>query len=231
MVFTTMLVSILMAGCKHDSEVPSPTGGTGGNGGSTEPCSPNVIYFENQVLPILTSNCTESGCHNEQDKADGVVLTNYARLAATIEDFKDKDFDENELMKSLLETDPDKRMPYGQSPLSAAQIQLIGDWITQGALDNTCDASAGGCDLSKDQFNAVVKPIIDTHCLGCHSGANASGGINFSSYDNIKAQVTNGKLYASITRTANWMPKNSAKLNNCDIDRIKSWIDRGAPED
>jgi hypothetical protein len=28
------------------------------------PCSPDTVYFQNTILPMLIANCTQSGCHN-----------------------------------------------------------------------------------------------------------------------------------------------------------------------
>jgi hypothetical protein len=47
------------------------------------PCDPAVVYFEKDVLPILTSNCAYSGCHNAASAKDGIVLDNYANVIRT----------------------------------------------------------------------------------------------------------------------------------------------------
>ena len=41
------------------------------------PCDPDSVYFEKDVLPILVSNCTMSGCHDVASHKEGVILTDY----------------------------------------------------------------------------------------------------------------------------------------------------------
>ena len=48
---------------------------------NTEACEENVVYFENQVLPIFIANCAISGCHDAQSAADEVVLIDYATIS------------------------------------------------------------------------------------------------------------------------------------------------------
>jgi uncharacterized membrane protein len=229
---------IFNTACKHDPVIgagPDPIdttenpGGGGGGGGTGVPCSPDSIYFQNQVLPILVSNCTEAGCHNAQDREDEVVLDSYAALMATVENASLNNWNENELMEVLLEDDPDKRMPYGKAPLPTAQINLIAQWIQQGAKNNGCNENAGQCNTSDVRFGNFVQPLIQARCQGCHSGSAPQGGVALRNHAEIKAQAQNGKLYAAITRSTNWMPKGGAKLDDCTTSKIKAWVDAGAP--
>ena len=62
------------------------------------------------------------------------------------------------------------------------------------------------------------------------AASSSGGGIALDSYNAVKAYVTNGKLYGSMAHngTASPMPKNMAKLDNCTINKIAVWINRGA---
>lgn len=113
---------------------------------------------------------------------------------------------------------------------ASAEIQLIQTWIAQGAKNNGCNANFAGCDSTSFTWSAFVQPLIQTQCQGCHSGSAPQGGINLGSYAAVKAQVTNGKLYASVTRSFAYMPKGGNRLDDCTIKRLKTWIDAGAPE-
>jgi hypothetical protein len=113
----------LPGGIDPTDTIANPVDTTGGgNTGSGVLCDPDSIYFQNQILPILVSNCTESGCHNQTDHEEGVILTSYQSLMATVEHVTDNNWDENKLMKVLLENDSDDRMPYNKPPLPQAQI-------------------------------------------------------------------------------------------------------------
>lgn len=96
-----LLLPLIIWSCKHEPIIPNlpvnpPLKGF---------CDPDSVYFQNQILPLLVSNCTEAGCHNEQDHQEGIVLTTYQRLLATVTHVTQNDWEKNKLIKSLQETD------------------------------------------------------------------------------------------------------------------------------
>ncbi len=198
----------------------------------TIPCEPDVIYFERDILPILISNCTTSGCHNAQDAQDDVILNNYQNTIETA-DVRPFDLLGSDLYEVITENDPDKIMPRPpNAPLSSAQVNLIATWILQGAEDLTCDENADQCDTEDVSYASQVEPIIVANCRGCHSGGNPSGGIDLSDFAAVRAQALNGNLYGVIERLPGFepMPLSADKLPQCQVDQIKSWIDAGAPQ-
>jgi len=195
------------------------------------PCDTNVIYFAQQILPILQSNCAMSGCHDAGSHQDGVVLTSYETVMSTA-GVKPNKPNDSELYEVISDNDPQDRMPqFPAPPLSAEQIGLIREWIQQGAKDLSCDPDAGGCDTSNVTFSGYVLPVIQSYCLGCHSGSAPSGGIGLGSYDQVKAVAQAGKLYGAISWEYGYspMPQNAAQLSDCRISKIKAWIDAGMP--
>lgn len=44
---------------------------------TSHPCSPDTVYFEQQLLPILQSNCASPNCHDNITHEEGVWLTSY----------------------------------------------------------------------------------------------------------------------------------------------------------
>ena len=231
-----VLGALCYPSCKHEpfsDNIPDPTDTIPGDTTTIDtPCSPDSVYFQNEILPVLVSNCTESGCHNAIDRQDGIILDSYTNIMATVEDITNLDWNENELMEALLENDVDERMPpLPNEPLTPAQINRIGQWITQGAKNNGCNEQSGSaCDTVGLSYTNFVQPLMQAKCQGCHSGANPSGGINLSTYASAKSVAQSGKLVASVTRTSNWMPKNGQKLNQCTVDKIKAWVNAGAPQ-
>ena len=231
-----LLAVLTISSCKH--EVPQPVvllpdGGNGvGNGpGSGIPCDPDSIYFEQQILPILVSNCTQSGCHNVASAADGVVLTNYNNLINS-NIVTPGNPGNSDLYEVLVETDPDKVMPPpGENPLSPSQISLIQTWIQQGAQNNYCDQGLGPCDTLNITFSGTVVPILQSKCTGCHSGGAPSGGINLTTWADVNSQAQSGKLTGSINHLPGFspMPKSGPKLPNCEIRKIELWVAQGAP--
>lgn len=86
------------------------------------------------------------------------------------------------------------------------------------------------CDTLSLSFSKDVFPIISNDCNSCHSTAGSGGGIVLLTYAEVKAQVTNGKLVGSIIHAGGFspMPKNSTKLSDCKINKIKAWISQGS---
>lgn len=217
-----------------DSANPVDTTGNGGNNGNpnTHPCNPDSVYFNQQILPILTSNCAMSGCHDAQTHKEGVILDNYQNVRNTGK-INLTNPSNSKLYKILNDPDPGDRMPPAPAPaLSTDQRALILKWIQQGALNLTCDAD---CDTTNVTFSASVMPVIESRCKGCHSGNTPQGGISLTNHTQVKAMVTNGKLWGSITHAAGFKPMpypaGNAKMPECDIRKVKIWIDKGAPND
>jgi len=86
-----------------------------------------------------------------------------------------------------------------------------------------------GCDTMIVTFSGSVKPILNAHCINCHSGPSAPL-IRLDSYLAVKAVASNGKLLGTITHSPGFspMPQNDAKLNDCKIGTIRKWINEGA---
>ena len=104
----------------------------------SSPCSPDSAYFVRDVLPLLSSNCAMSGCHDATTRAEGIRLDHYKAVIQTGE-VRAGDPNQSELLEVCLETRPDKRMPPPpRSPLSPAQIETLRRWIAQGARNNDC---------------------------------------------------------------------------------------------
>jgi len=248
--FISVLLLFLLAGCKHDPVIgpalPTDTttagtggttdttgGTTGGTGANTDPCDPDSIYFQTDVLPILISNCAKSGCHDAASHKKGVILDSYENVMSTAE-IDPFDLDGGKLYELITESDPDDRMPPPpNSPLSNEQVSIIAKWIMQGALNITCDANAGGCDTINVTYSGTVAPIMQTYCIGCHGGTAPSGGITLNVYEGVAAVAASGQLVGAITHSPGYtaMPFGGDMLPDCEIAQITSWVNNGAVND
>ncbi len=127
-IFLAALLAVFYQ-CRHKPEDQF----TNGN-----PCHPDTVYFERDILPVLRSSCAKAGCHDATPE-DGVILDTYANVMAT-GDVRPGNPGGSDLYEVLIETRPDKRMPPPpQPPLSADQIEMIRKWILQGAKNLSCD--------------------------------------------------------------------------------------------
>lgn len=242
-----LLGIISLPSCKHDPFIividPSDTidnnidttdnNQSSGIDSSGVPCDSNVIYFENDVFPIIKKSCAISGCHGGGTHEEGVNLENYQAIMNTAK-VKPGQPSKSELYEVITKTKPSDVMPPPpQSKLTSAEIKIIQNWILQGAKNNVCNENYGkpkACDASNTTYSGFVKKIVENNCVGCHKGNAASGGIKLDTYDNLLINVNNGKFFGSL----NWdygyvkMPYNQNKFDSCSIKKIKNWIDNGA---
>lgn len=204
--------------CKH--EIPTAPGGGPGPGAGS-------VCFESDILPIFQSNCAKSGCHDAATASDDYVFTSYNNIIA--KGIRPGSAPNSKVYEVLTE-DGDDRMPKPPNdPLSATQISLIAQWINEGAQNTTGCAAA--CDSSNFTYSVGVRPILQTHCLGCHNGTAAAGGsVPLGTYTGVKNAVNANLLLPAIQHTGPFpMPKNGNKLSNCKIAIIRKWIEAGAP--
>ena len=194
------------------------------------PCNPDTVYFQNQILPLLQSNCAMSGCHDVISHKENVILTDYTHIRQKVVPFN---AGQSKIYKSIVTTDPGDRMP--PSPATAfttEQINLLKKWIEQGALNNVCNESYGQCDTIGVTYSGYLQPLLANKCLGCHGANNPGGGIKLTSYTEVKASAQSGKLFGSI----NWdqgyvaMPQNGTKMSSCQLSKVKAWINAGMPQ-
>ncbi len=87
------------------------------------------------------------------------------------------------------------------------------------------------CDTTNVTYSGKIVPILQGNCYICHATAIANGGVILDTYAGVQTVVMNGKLWGAINHQAGFfsMPKDAPKLPDCDINLIKIWIDKGAP--
>jgi hypothetical protein len=89
------------------------------------------------------------------------------------------------------------------------------------------------CDTSTVTYSGTIVPILHDNCYRCH-GTNSnskSGGIILEDYNVLKKYAADGRLYGNVAHLPNYiaMPFDGGKLSDCDIAKIKSWVDKGYP--
>lgn len=124
--------------------------------------SDKVSYYK-EVRPILQQNC--QGCHQPAKAGGGFVMTGFADL------FKKTDHDEPGIVAKkpaqsamIKQITPDgtkpPKMPRGKDPLSQREVNIIKNWIAQGAVDDT-PASARGVLIDMDHPPSyAAAPVI-----------------------------------------------------------------------
>jgi uncharacterized membrane protein len=214
--FLLIIAVLAVASCKHESQNPDDPTGTADD-----------ICFERDILPIFQSNCAMSGCHDASTQANGVQLTSYSTIMNTGEIEPGKP-NSSEAYREIANG---KMPPYGYTPLRQAQKDLLYKWIADGAKNGVDCPST--CDSNTFTYSGAVSKIMAQRCVGCHSGSNASGGIDLSSHAAVKAQATRGALLGSIQGKSPWkfMPQGGTSLSDCEIAQIRKWMESGTPND
>lgn len=89
----------------------------------------------------------------------------------------------------------------------------------------------GSCDTTAVTYTNTVVPILNTNCYTCHKAPAAAGGIVLDNHAALLIQVNNTKLLGDIEHRLGYnpMPKGGAKMQECDIAKIRTWIRAGAP--
>lgn len=184
------------------------------------------MYFTNSILPIVNSTCGKSGCHGSVSRG-AFSLTTYSQVVKELGTLSRLDHALKEMAEQKKE-----RPSLDYTPPTSQQLDLLKAWIGQGAKNNSCN----GCDTTQYTFAAVIAPLLNAYCVGCHSGNSPGGSVNLSTYSAIKAELdaNPNRLVGSINWTspytgARQMPQGSAKLPDCYITQIEKWVSSGAP--
>lgn len=194
----------------------------------------DTVCFDTEILPILQTSCGISGCHD--GSGEEIRINDYHSVREIVIPGDPRG---SELYRVITSINGENLMPPEQ-PLSQVQRTLIQIWIAQGANNTVC--GSGGedtdvCDTSGTvSFSAQVFPILQSNCIGCHNNSFANGGVNLSTYNQIKTYaetLRNGTpvIQGAIRRLAGFeaMPQAFA-LDECSIRKIEVWIAQGVQD-
>jgi len=95
----------------------------------------------------------------------------------------------------------------------------------------TGNGGTTSCDTVNMKYATDVLPILQAHCYSCHGSNTAgSGGISLDSYSNLKTYASGGFLVGNITHAPGYigMPYGQPKMDDCTINKIIDWVQRGA---
>jgi hypothetical protein len=202
------------------------------------------VDFIKDIQPIFKAHCYE--CHSaEKDLAS-------LRLDSKEAAFKGGDSgkviipgksQDSLIIQRITGSEGGLRMPPGK-PLSESEIELIRNWIDQGATwpepktepKTSTSGPAAGVDFARN-----VLPILKANCYLCHSGDRPKGGLHLDSKELALKGGSSGQAIVPGNATSSLlvhrimgldgkvqMPMGRAPLHPDEIDTIKKWIDQGA---
>lgn len=92
--------------------------------------------------------------------------------------------------------------------------------------------SSSSCTESQISFTSQVLPLMNTSCnqSGCHNGNDRAAQIVLDNHTDLLVSANDGTLLGSIRYTAGFspMPDGAAKLDDCSIQLVATWITEGA---
>ena len=79
-------------------------------------------------------------------------------------------------------------------------------------------------------YTLSISPLLDRNCRTCHNPTLLTGGVNLEDFAELKRRASTGQLIGVVSHAPNFarMPKDRAKLSDCDIALLKQWVDAGA---
>ena len=115
----TLSLGIFLCSCRHEPVIPDQP----------------QVSFANDVNPIISGNCTQSGCHGGNDP-EAFSLDSYDKLMKHDNVVAGKPHS-SKIYESITKLSGEDLMPRSPYPrLSNQQIETIYLWILQGAKNN-----------------------------------------------------------------------------------------------
>lgn len=87
------------------------------------------------------------------------------------------------------------------------------------------------CDSSLVSYTNDLVPLLEMYCFECHTGPTPSGDRDFSTYEDLAGVAETNVLLDRISRDENdpeVMPS-TGPMTSCEVDRFRSWIEAGYP--
>lgn len=113
----------------------------------------------------------------------------------------------------------------GAALLAACTSQNGEDLLARGGVPTPA------CDTGAVTYAGTVAPLLQARCTGCHGSSGPAGGLNLSSYAQVRAVAANGQLMGTVSHAPGFrpMPQGGTKLSDCDLAKLQRWVDAGAP--
>lgn len=87
------------------------------------------------------------------------------------------------------------------------------------------------CDPAPIQYSVQVSSILQKNCYACHSTGSNLGNLLLDNYTGVRNAANSGALLGAVNHKAGYsaMPQGAAKLLDCDIQALQTWLDDGTP--
>ena len=94
------------------------------------------------------------------------------------------------------------------------------------ACNKTKDEDSGAC-----KYSTGIKPVVAAKCAhaGCHGGGSSIA--DLTQYAELKKRADNGVLRKNVLELGIMPPTGHEPLTSQEKDKLKCWLDNGAPND
>lgn len=79
-------------------------------------------------------------------------------------------------------------------------------------------------------YRLSIVPLLQRNCYSCHNAVLATDNVNLEDFTVLKKHINSGELMGNVKHLPGFhpMPDGGAKLSDCDIALLQSWVDAGA---
>jgi hypothetical protein len=95
--------------------------------------------------------------------------------------------------------------------------------------DDEANLYPGGCDTTNITYSGTIAQIMSNNCNTCHNGSAEPFLIITDNYTDLKSiSEDNNRLWRAVNHESDFpMPKDRPPLSDCDLSKIRIWIDNG----
>lgn len=215
-----LAIGIVFSTCKHET-IQIPIGNPIDTNHVIIPPIDDKVCFNTQILPLITSSCAQTGCHDALTHTEGLRLYSYTGIM---------NLGTSNLLNYIQRTSGKVMPPLPQPRMDPASIALIKKWISEGAQNRICTPTA--CDTTNVKYSTHIAPVMNTYCKGCHNIGNKGDNVNLDNFADASTNTLIGKVLCTITATGacTLMPKGGPALSSCNIRKIQLWAASNCPQ-
>ena len=192
------------------------------------------LTWNDYVGPLFKQKCLS--CHEGLNAPSGLVLATYADAV------KGGQKGAGIVPNSSAESQIVKAQSTGIHPgqLSAEELAKIKAWIEAGAPEGTASTTAQATPQASASeapaWENFAGPLLQQKCAACHGSASGMSGLNLSTYqDALKGGTKGAGVVPNSSATSEIIVIQSAgghpgQLSAEELEKLKAWIDAGAPE-